>query len=134
MNFSSKFPQPITGLAPMDGMTDVVFRRSLRRKALRMSCLPNSPTCEPSAGMGVIVASVLYRIHERPVVVADLSGRSCELFYTAAHVVCELGFDGLDINMGCPSKNVASSGIGRGFDQDTRSRACDYSGGPAGHQ
>jgi tRNA-dihydrouridine synthase len=37
------------------------------------------------------------------------------LFYQAAHVVCELGFDGLDINMGCPSKNVASSGSGAGL-------------------
>ena len=36
-------------------------------------------------------------------------------FYTAAQVVCELGFDGLDINMGCPSKNVASSGSGAGL-------------------
>ena len=30
-------------------------------------------------------------------------------------MVCELGFDGLDINMGCPSKNVASSGSGAGL-------------------
>ena len=38
-----------------------------------------------------------------------------DLFYFAAHAVCELGFDGLDINMGCPSKSVASSGSGAGL-------------------
>ena len=49
---------------------------------------------------------------ERPIV-AQLYGKDPELFYQAAHVVCELGFDGLDINMGCPSRNVASSGPGQ---------------------
>jgi tRNA-dihydrouridine synthase len=44
-----------------------------------------------------------------------LYGKDPELFYQAAHVVCELGFDGLDINMGCPSRNVASSGAGAGL-------------------
>jgi tRNA-dihydrouridine synthase len=35
-----------------------------------------------------------------------------------AHIVCELGFDGLDINMGCPAKNVASKGCGAGLIRD----------------
>ena len=48
---------------------------------------------------------------ERPIL-AQLYGKDPELFYQAAHIVCEMGFDGLDINMGCPSKNVASSGSG----------------------
>jgi tRNA-dihydrouridine synthase len=51
---------------------------------------------------------------ERPVI-AQIYGKDPTLFYQAAHVVCELGFDGLDINMGCPSKNVASSGSGAGL-------------------
>jgi tRNA-dihydrouridine synthase len=55
--------------------------------------------------------SLRYDEAERPIV-AQLYGKVPQLFYQAAHVVCELGFDGLDINMGCPSKNVASSGCG----------------------
>jgi tRNA-dihydrouridine synthase len=47
--------------------------------------------------------------------VAQLYGKDPDLFYQAAHAVCELGFDGLDINMGCPSKSVASSGSGAGL-------------------
>src|SRR5205807_4392782 len=33
-------------------------------------------------------------------------------FYQVAQVICELGFDGLDLNMGCPSKNVSARGCG----------------------
>ena len=80
-----------------------------------------------------MLASLLYGEYERPVV-AQIYGKDPELFYTAAHVVCELGFDGLDINMGCPSRNVASSGSGAALIQDTRSRARNHSGGPAGNQ
>ena len=48
---------------------------------------------------------------ERPVV-AQIYGSSPELFYKVAHIVCELGFDGLDINMGCPARKVAATGCG----------------------
>jgi tRNA-dihydrouridine synthase len=58
--------------------------------------------------------SLRYSEVERPVV-AQIYGKDPALFYQAAHIVCELGFDGLDINMGCPSKNVASSGSGAGL-------------------
>jgi tRNA-dihydrouridine synthase len=47
--------------------------------------------------------------------VAQLYGKDPDLFYLAAQAVCELGFDGLDINMGCPSKSVTSSGSGAGL-------------------
>jgi tRNA-dihydrouridine synthase len=61
-----------------------------------------------------MLSSLLYHECERPAV-AQLYGKDPDLFYQAAHIVCELGFDGLDINMGCPSKNVASSGSGAGL-------------------
>src|SRR4029453_18331317 len=48
---------------------------------------------------------------ERPVV-AQIYGHTPEMFYRVAHIVCELGFDGLDINMGCPAKKVAAKGSG----------------------
>jgi nifR3 family TIM-barrel protein len=48
---------------------------------------------------------------ERPVV-AQIFGTTPEDFYRSAIMVCELGFDGVDINMGCPSKCVAGKGGG----------------------
>jgi tRNA-dihydrouridine synthase len=58
--------------------------------------------------------SLIYHEAERPII-AQLYGKEPDLFYQAAHAVCELGFDGLDINMGCPSRSVASSGSGAGL-------------------
>jgi tRNA-dihydrouridine synthase len=65
-------------------------------------------------GPAHLLASLIYSEEERPVV-AQLYGKDPDLFYQAAHIICELEFDGLDINMGCPSRNVASSGSGAGL-------------------
>ena len=58
-----------------------------------------------------LVKDLTYSEMERPVV-AQIYGHTPELFYRVAHVVCELGFDGLDINMGCPAKKVVGNGSG----------------------
>lgn len=108
-------PQPIIGLAPMDGVTDSAFRH--------MVAIHGKPDVvfteftnvhDICSGRLKALDSLRYSIAERPVI-AQIYGKDPALFYQAAHVVCELGFDGLDINMGCPSKNVASSGSGAGL-------------------
>ncbi len=58
-----------------------------------------------------IFRDFLYTPAERPVV-AQIFGCLPEYFYKAAHVVCELGFNGLDLNMGCPAKTIANKGGG----------------------
>ena len=62
-------------------------------------------------GSDRIFRDFLYTPAERPVI-AQIFGCRPEYFYKAAHVVCELGFDGLDINMGCPASSVANKGGG----------------------
>lgn len=62
-------------------------------------------------GSDRIFRDFLYTPAERPVV-AQIFGCKPEYFYKAAHVVCELGFDGVDINMGCPARTVANHGGG----------------------
>ena len=108
-------PQPIIGLAPMDGVTDSAFRH--------MVAIHGKPDVvfteftnvhDICSGRLKALDSLRYSEAERPVI-AQIYGKEPALFYQAAHVVCELGFDGLDINMGCPSKNVASSGSGAGL-------------------
>jgi len=61
-----------------------------------------------------LLDSLIYHEAERPII-AQLYGKEPDFFYQSAHAVCELGFDGLDINMGCPSRSVASSGSGAGL-------------------
>lgn len=112
MSFWPTLPQPILGLAPMDGVTDATFRRvvaSQGRPDITFTEFTN--VSEICRGPEHLLSSLIYSEAERPIV-AQLYGKDPEQFYRAAQVVCELGFDGLDINMGCPSKNVAASGSG----------------------
>lgn len=112
MSFWSALPQPILGLAPMDGVTDATYRRvvaSQGRPDITFTEFTNvSEICRAPEHL---LRSLIYSEAERPIV-AQLYGKDPEQFYRAAQIVCELGFDGLDINMGCPSKNVAASGSG----------------------
>ena len=62
-------------------------------------------------GSDRIFRDFLYTPAERPAV-AQIFGCKPEYFYKAAHVVCELGFDGVDINMGCPASSIANKGGG----------------------
>ncbi len=112
MSFWTMLPQPILGLAPMDGVTDATFRRvvaSQGRPDITFTEFTN--VSEICRGPDHLLSSLIYSEAERPIV-AQLYGKDPDQFYRAAQVVCELGFDGLDINMGCPSKNVAASGSG----------------------
>jgi tRNA-dihydrouridine synthase len=112
VSFWTELPQPIIGLAPMDGVTDPVFRRIVASQGVPdVTFTEFTHVSDISRGPEYLLESLIYSEVERPVV-AQIYGKTPELFYQAAHVVCELGFDGLDINMGCPSKNVASSGSG----------------------
>ncbi len=61
-------------------------------------------------------ANDLPAISERPIM-AQLYGKTPKCFYQAALLVAYMGFDGIDINMGCPAKNVASHGAGAGLIQ-----------------
>ena len=115
MNFWANLPQPIIGLAPMDGVTDAAFRLIVAQQGRAdISFTEFTSVGDICRGPDRMLSSLLYHECERPAV-AQLYGKDPDLFYQAAHIVCELGFDGLDVNMGCPSKNVASSGSGAGL-------------------
>lgn len=99
----------------MDGVTDIAFRHIIAtygRPDVIFTEFTNVHDICQSRVMGW--EPLRYIDGQRPIV-AQLYGKDPLLYYQAAHVVSELGFDGLDINMGCPSKNVASSGCGAGL-------------------
>jgi tRNA-dihydrouridine synthase len=115
MTFWNSLPTPVIGLSPMDGVTDSVFRLMTARQGKPDVIFTEfTHVHDVCRGPEFLLDSLDYDEAERPVV-AQLYGKDPELFYQAAHAVCELGFDGLDINMGCPSHNVASSGSGAGL-------------------
>jgi tRNA-dihydrouridine synthase len=115
MNFWDDLPRPIIGLSPMDGVTDASFRAVIARQAKPdVSFTEFTHVHDICRGPEFLLETLIYSEIERPMV-AQLYGKDPDLFYQATHAVCELGFDGVDINMGCPSKNVASSGSGAGL-------------------
>lgn len=115
MSFWPALPRPIIGLSPMDGVTDSSFRSVIARQGKPdVTFTEFTHVHDICYGPEKLLETLVYSEIERPMV-AQLYGNDPELFYQAAHAVCELGFDGLDINMGCPSKNVAASGSGAGL-------------------
>lgn len=115
MNFWSALARPIIGLSPMDGVTDATFRTLVARQGRPdVTFTEFTHVHDICRGADIFLDTLVYSEIERPMV-AQLYGNDPDLFYQAAHAVCELGFDGLDINMGCPSKSVASSGSGAGL-------------------
>ncbi|MBO0780706.1 MAG: tRNA-dihydrouridine synthase [Ktedonobacteraceae bacterium] len=111
-SFWNTLVQPIIGLAPMDGVTDAPCRTMHGLYGRPDFVLTEFTNVEGLwRGSDRIFRDFLYTSAERPVV-AQIFGCRPEYFYKAAHVVCELGFDGVDINMGCPARSVANKGGG----------------------
>jgi tRNA-dihydrouridine synthase B len=112
MNTILNLPQPVIGLSPMDGITDTAFRQITKKYGN-----PDIMFTEFAHVMGMCfalhntISTFFYEEMERPII-AQIFGNEPEYFYHAAKIVCALGFDGVDINMGCPAKNVASRGSG----------------------
>lgn len=102
-------------MAPMDGVTDAAFRLIIAKYGkpdlIYTEFTPVEGIC---AGAVKTLNPLIYDNSERPVI-AQLFGFRAEAFYKAAFVACELGFDGIDINMGCPAKNIALKGAGAGL-------------------
>src|SRR5438445_9406597 len=112
VSFWHAIPQPIIGLSPMDGVTDPAFRFIVARHGkpdVQVTEFVNVD--EVCHGGDSAWSQLQYADIERPVV-AQIYGADPDKFYEVAQVVCELGFDGVDINMGCPSKNVSARGCG----------------------
>ncbi|TAL09755.1 MAG: tRNA-dihydrouridine synthase [Nitrospirae bacterium] len=112
MSFWDDLAQPIIGLSPMDGVTDPAFRfivASHGRPDVQVTEFINVD--EVCHGGDPAWSQLHYAEIERPIV-AQIYGADPDKFYQVAQVVCELGFDGVDINMGCPSKNVSARGCG----------------------
>ncbi len=112
MSFWQKIRRPIVGLAPMDGVTDAAYRRIAARRGRPDVVLTEFTNVEGlSRGAQLMLEDFIYSEEERPAV-AQIYGGEPESFYKVAILACALGFDGIDVNMGCPAKNVASRGCG----------------------
>lgn len=108
-----KLKKPIMALAPMANVTDAAFRRIIAKYGKPDIMFTEFVSADGlcSKGRKNLLVDLMYSPNERPIVAQLFSG-SPERMYEAAKLVKELGFDGLDINMGCPDRSIEKSGAG----------------------
>lgn len=118
-NFWRDLPRPFFVLAPMEDVTDVVFRHVVSeagRPDVFFTEFTNSDSyCHPE-GMNSVRGRLIFTEDEQPIV-AHIWGDNPEYFRKMSFGMAELGFKGIDINMGCPVPNVATRGKGAGLIQ-----------------
>lgn len=120
MSFWNKLNKPFFVLAPMADVTDAAFRRVIAKYS-RHGEEGGGPDVFwtefvaadglMSAGREVLRRDLEYTENERPIV-AQLFGSNPEKMEGAARLCADLGFDGIDINMGCPDKSIEKQGAG----------------------
>jgi len=116
MTFWNDLPQPFFILAPMEAVTDVVFRHVVDKAGapdVYFSEFTNA-TGWAHAGDKAIGMRLVKTDDEQPIV-AQLWGAVPEDMASLAKHCKELGFDGVDINMGCPDSSAVKAGGGAGM-------------------
>ncbi|WP_026691197.1 tRNA dihydrouridine synthase [Alteribacter aurantiacus] len=116
-NFWRNLPKPFFVLAPMEDVTDVVFRHVVSkagRPDVFFTEFTNSDSYCHIEGRDSVRGRLLFTEDEQPMV-AHIWGDKPEYFRQMSIGMAEMGFKGIDINMGCPVPNVASSGKGSGL-------------------
>lgn len=116
-NFWRDLPRPFFILAPMEDVTDVVFRHVVSEAArpdVFFTEFTNSESyCHPQ-GIQSVRGRLTFTEDEQPIV-AHIWGDKPENFRQMSIGMAELGFRGIDINMGCPVPNVTQNGKGSGL-------------------
>ncbi len=111
MSFLDGLPRPFLALAPMDDVTDTVFRQVIANLAppdLYFTEFVNVDGLQ-SRGREKLLPKLQFSQKERPIF-AQIWGIKPENFYKATKEVVEMGFDGVDLNFGCPIKKIVKGG------------------------
>ena len=116
-NFWNELPRPFFILAPMEDVTDIVFRHVVSEAArpdVFFTEFTNTESyCHPE-GIHSVRGRLTFSEDEQPMV-AHIWGDKPEQFRKMSIGLKEMGFKGIDLNMGCPVANVAKKGKGSGL-------------------
>ncbi|HDC5603992.1 TPA: tRNA-dihydrouridine synthase [Staphylococcus aureus] len=116
-NFWSELPRPFFILAPMEDVTDIVFRHVVSEAArpdVFFTEFTNTESfCHPE-GIHSVRGRLTFSEDEHPMV-AHIWGDKPEKFRETSIQLAKMGFKGIDLNMGCPVANVAKKGKGSGL-------------------
>ncbi len=125
MSFWKNLKKPVWAIAPMANVTDAVFRRMFAEVGRPDVFWTEFVSIEGllSRGRAKLLPDFWYADDEHPIVAQIFGGRP-EQFEEVGPLIRELGFDGVDINMGCPDRGVEKSGAGAALMKDVaRARA-----------
>ncbi len=111
MSFLDDLPRPFFVLAPMDDVTDTVFRQIVADCAtpdLYFTEFVNVDGLQ-SPGRPNLLRKLQFTDKEQPLI-AQIWGKIPENFYKTAQELMGMGFAGIDLNMGCPQKTEVKNG------------------------
>lgn len=115
-SFWHQLPKPFFVLAPMEAVTDVVFRHVVMKAGTPDVFFTEftNATGWYRAGDKAIGGRLIKTNDEHPLV-AQLWGSDPEAMTAMSKHCAKLGYDGIDINMGCPDQSAIKSGGGSGM-------------------
>lgn len=102
--------RPATVLAPMAGVTDTVFRRVIRSLGPCGLIMTEFTSAEGLTRKAARTLRYLYYEEDERPIAAQIFGADPRVMASAAALTEDLGFDHVDINLGCPVKKVVKCG------------------------
>ncbi|MEK7579012.1 MAG: tRNA-dihydrouridine synthase family protein [Patescibacteria group bacterium] len=118
-SFWKKLKKPFFCLAPLADVTDPAFRRIIAKYGKPDVLWTEFVSADGlfRGGYDALIGDLDYTEEERPIL-AQFFSREPEYMVKAAELAISMGFDGIDINMGCPDENVCKQGAGAAIIKD----------------
>ncbi len=119
--FWDKLPKPFFCLAPMADVTDAAFRRMFAKYGKPDVTWTEFVSADGLASVGrkVLKYDLMFSNKERPIIVQLFSSNPSKM-REASKLCALLGFDGIDINMGCPDRSIEKQGAGAAMMKDEK--------------
>ncbi len=116
--------RPVLVLAPMANVTDAAFRAVISKYGKPDALWTEFVSADGlrlahEEGKQKLLRDLLYIEQERPII-AQFFSSNIESMYQAGRLVVKLGFDGADINMGCPDKSIEKQKAGAAMMRDPK--------------
>jgi tRNA-dihydrouridine synthase B len=118
-NFWKKQKKPILALAPMAGVSDSAFRQLCKRFGADVLYTEMVSADALHYDSKKTLELLKFKKSEKPII-CQLFGKRIEMFSKAVKMVEKAGFDGIDLNFGCPAKKVVAHGGGVTLMRDLR--------------
>ncbi|MCR4276157.1 MAG: tRNA-dihydrouridine synthase [Candidatus Parcubacteria bacterium] len=121
MSFWNNLKKPFFVMAPMADVTDVAFRALVAKRGapdvfwtefVSADGLYHTREIQKmSDAENPLMRDLIIGEGQRPIV-AQIFSNKPEMIAYATKLVAELGFDGVDLNMGCPDRSIEKQGAG----------------------